>query len=480
MPPAKPSQSGGAFYAAITFVALFIVALAAAVFFGLKVDQYKTQAESMQQTLDEVANPAEQRNLSKLVGKPQRGESYIGTAVGYLNDLVSAITGKQMSKDTPASVKVNDAKMMINDMNERLGEDLPTAYGPEGVDLVHTIDYLKTELDNARKSANELEGLLDNLQEEYDIYVQNIQTKQEELMQENERIQSYAQQIQQSYDDLKKQMEEASDQQLQTYMENREQAQDELKELQNNLQQTRSQLEQAQQDLRVALSQIKSIKPSPDIETDAFKADASIINVDPSAGVVYLDVGTEDRAYRGLTFSVYDSSVPIPEDGKGKAELEIFKITPQASAAKIISSTPTNPVVRKDLVANLIWDKNTSNQFVVTGAFDFDRDGKLDPDGKEKVIQLIEKWGGTIEDKVDINTDFVVLGEEASQMPQPTAAQLEQDPMLQSRYEQAQEDNQRRERIIQNANELAVPIFNQERFFHLIGYSTIAQKSTPL
>jgi RNA polymerase sigma-70 factor (ECF subfamily) len=96
----------------------------------------------------------------------------------------SAITGKQMPKDTPASVKVNDAKMMINDMNERLGEDLPTAYGPEGVDLGHTIDYLKTELDNARKSANELEGLLDNLQEEYEIYVQNIQTKQEELMQE--------------------------------------------------------------------------------------------------------------------------------------------------------------------------------------------------------------------------------------------------------------------------------------------------------
>ena len=117
----------------------------------------------------------------------------------------------------------------------------------------------------------------------------------------------------------------------------------------------------------------------------------------------------------GLTFSVYDSSVPIPEDGKGKAEIEVFEVSPNVSAARVLNSSVNNPIVQQDIVANLIWDSQSSNNFVVVGEFDLNGDGINDKDGNTKVRELIQRWGGKIQDAVTIETDFVILGDRASE-----------------------------------------------------------------
>ena len=122
--------------------------------------------------------------------------------------------------------------------------------------------------------------------------------------------------------------------------------------------------------LQEALAKLEGIKPRPDVEVAAYRPDAKIIRVDLQNELVTLDIGTKDRVYPGLTFAIYQSNVPIPEDGKGKAEIEVFQVGQQVSVARIVTWEKRNPVVPDDLVVNLIWDPKMNNKFVIVGDFD--------------------------------------------------------------------------------------------------------------
>jgi hypothetical protein len=109
---------------------------------------------------------------------------------------------------------------------------------------------------------------------------------------------------------------------------------------------------------------------------------------------VYLDVGSENHVYRGLTFAVYDRNKQILEDEKGKAKIEVFQVEPKVSVARILNPNSKNPIVKEDIVVNLIWDSKTSNRFVVIGDF-VNSSGRTDPDGTRRIREMIERWGGT-------------------------------------------------------------------------------------
>jgi hypothetical protein len=239
-------------------------------------------------------------------------------------------------------------------------------------------------------------------------------------------------------------------------------------------------LENTNESLQLALGKLEEIKPRPDIKVAAYIPDARIVRIDTQANVVYLDIGSDDHVYQGLTFAVYSSNATIPEDGKGKAEIEVFRVTKDIAVAKINFSSKKNPIVIDDIVANLIWDSETSNKFVIAGEFDFDQDGIVESDGREKITRLIERWGGKIVDDVSIETDFIVLGTKARIAPEPTSEEIDTDPIAEQRYQDSIANSVRYDSIQGTAQILHVPIFNQNRFIHLIGYKSTAERSTPV
>ncbi len=162
--------------------------------------------------------------------------------------------------------------------------------------------------------------------------------------------------------------------------------------------------------MNLAQEKLTAIVPPPDSETPAFQPDGKILLVDNQTKMAHLNIGSDDRVYPGLTFSVYDKNFPIPRDGKGKAELEVFDVTKTFSAARIIRSEIKRPIAVDDIVANLIWDSDRTNVFVVAGDFDLDDDGNIDYDGTEKIKALVEKWGGKTTDNVTIDADYLILG----------------------------------------------------------------------
>jgi hypothetical protein len=275
-------------------------------------------------------------------------------------------------------------------------------------------------------------------------------------------------------------MQAATAEQIQDFQTKLEEEQARLRQKQLDLQKTEEKLNETDTLLDEALTKLDAIKPKPDKEVQAYQPDAQIVRVDLQNGIVYLDAGINDHVYRGLTFAIFDRNKPIPEDGKGKAEIEVFQVAEQVSAARIIESDKKDPVVKEDIVANLIWDRNTANHFVVSGEFDFTNDGLIDSDGAQRIIELIERWGGQVDTEITVETDFLILGAEPKPLPRPTQQDLDINPLTQQRYELSRQKVDAYNKILEKAANLGIPVFNQKRFLYLIGYDTLMHKNPML
>ena len=229
--------------------------------------------------------------------------------------------------------------------------------------------------------------------------------------------------------------------------------------------------------MKLTQNELEKLVPPPDSEAPAFKADSKILLVDYQSRIVHLNIGSNDHVYRGLTFSVYEKNAPIPRDGKGKAEIEVFNIEKNISAARIIHSQRGKSIVVDDIVANLIWDSDRVNTFAVSGQFDLNNDGNIDYGGVDKIKALIERWGGQVSDAVSINTDFVILGEAPRVRRKPTFEEMEIYPTAMEEYEASVQRLADYNKVQQRTQDLSIPIFNTERFLYFIGYKTQSSRA---
>ena len=479
MPAGKSSQSNAMLYTVITFVGLFIVATAAAIWFYVKAEEYRTQRAIMEEKISELANSRERSTIVKIVGKPLKKQSYVGTLVTYLDDMVLAITG-QAPEETTASVKKNATVSKINETMELLGGDADAAYGIEGVNLLQTIIQLKTDLETTRDSARNMEKMLHDIEDDYDDTVSNFSRYEKKLIDDKNTFQKQAQKLEAKYQQLEDLMEKSTDDQIANIMGKLKNAEQRFKQKNIELLGLQKKLSETEDALETARDKLESIKPQPNVEVFAYRADAKIVDVDLESKVVYLDIGSDDHVYPGLTFAVYDKSAPIPEDGKGKGEIEVYDVRKHVSMAKIVIYSKKNPIIPDDIAVNLVWDSKTSNKFVVAGEFDFDRSGSVDRNEGEKIKQLIEGWNGRVVDEVTIETDVIVLGAEPKTPYKPSAEQIAFDPMVEQRYEEAQEKLRRYNSVMEKAQIFSVPVFNQKQFMYLIGHEYLDLKSRPL
>ncbi len=474
----QASQGNAMLYALVTFVALFIIATVFAVVYYVKSEEFRTQAELAKEDLKSIANPSERGALARIVGKPTQGKTYLGTMQEVVDDLYKFILGQQPADNLPATVKFNEISMKIDTLNKDiLAEDVNPALGPNGVALLKTIEEMKSKLDNARAEIVQLAQINEDFQTDLEDATNREEQKRENFLAELNQFQSEVDQIRGSFDALKGTMDTANAEQVNTFQEKLDTEQANLRQKQLDLQTTEKKLDESDTLLHDALTKLEAIKPKPDKEVQAHQPDAQIVRIDSQNGIVYLDAGVKDHVYRGLTFAIYDRNKPIPEDGESKAEIEVFQVAERVSAARIVKSDTKDPVVKNDIVANLIWDRNMPNRFVVAGEFDFNNDGRIDADGAQRIAELIERWGGIVADNITVDTDFLIVGIEPVSKRRPSQQELDLDPMAQQRYEISVKKIGDYNQLLDKAASLGIPVFNQKRFLFLIGYDTLANKN---
>jgi hypothetical protein len=473
---ARQTQNSTMLYTVITFVALFIIAAILAVIFYLKSEDWRDQYRTSQRDTNELASENQVRNIGSLVGQKERNQSRLSQLLGYIDQLYVMFVGIQ-PQETSAEVKILEMQAKYKDVLAKLPQEMTIsadANDTNGPGAVSIIAGYNNKLKQKQELADQLTSQLADLNSEYDLARQGAVQREEDLRTQIRSEQEKADSVQQSYDQLRELMDKKATEQVQTIMQQRDQAVDEKNKAKQELQAALSKLTITQNRLEEALSRLDVLKPRPKEDIAAYKPDGHIITVDTSANIVFIDIGSEDKIYPGLTFSVYDRNASVTAEDTSKAEIEVFNVDKNTAAARINKSNKKNPVAEGDIIINLIWDSRTVNRFIVAGEFDFNGDGNIDPDGAEKIKQLIENWSGKVEDVVTIDTDFVVLGTAPQVKKKPTLDEIQADPMANEKYEASLRASEQYQEIKNQAKDLYIPVFNLKRFLNFIGYESLA------
>jgi hypothetical protein len=249
-------------------------------------------------------------------------------------------------------------------------------------------------------------------------------------------------------------------------------AQVELQTLQRNLEKLNKDYDAAKS--RVARNDTKNAM----VRT----VDATIAQVSAD-NICYVNLGYGDHVAPGLTFEVYDRLDGVPKLGdevdtgqlpKGKAAIEIINVGQNSSQCRILRTSPGQTVGQGDLCVNIVYDRNVKPVFYVYGKFDMDQNN-VATDGEAEIIKnLINRWGGRVSDKLNIDVDFVIMGREP-QIPAYSQEEL-QRPIEKAKFDEAQAALKAYEDVRNTAVDFNVPILNQTQFLYYTGYFEAAKR----
>jgi hypothetical protein len=182
----------------------------------------------------------------------------------------------------------------------------------------------------------------------------------------------------------------------------------------------------------------------------------------------YINLGSKDSVAAGMSFTVYPPT-GVEKSGEGKASLVITEVYKTTSECRLRDQQRDDPVVAGDLVANVAFDPTRTHIFVVAGNFDLHGAGMPTPGGAEEVRTLIRQFGGKLADEVDINTDFVILGEKPVSKEEPPGL----DPQARQVFREQAKAIEHFDQIQNRASELHIPMLNTNRFLAFVGYAPI-------
>lgn len=212
------------------------------------------------------------------------------------------------------------------------------------------------------------------------------------------------------------------------------------------------------------------IKP----QSPAELVDGRVISVPGSDGELFIDLGRNDRVMPGMTFEVYNNSTSIRVDTRsgdytrGKASIEIIRVGPETSTARITRAAQGRPVVKDDVIANAVFNPEYRFKFLVHGLFDVNDDGRPSNSEADYVRRRIIDWGGQLIEgnKLTGDLDFLVLG---SQPPMPAPLPPDAEDVEFRSYLQQRESREQYDRLFEQASKAQIPVLNWNRFEVLTG-----------
>jgi hypothetical protein len=204
---------------------------------------------------------------------------------------------------------------------------------------------------------------------------------------------------------------------------------------------------------------------------EAALVDGVVLSVDADGREASISLGRRDHVVLGMTFEVYNAGATIRPnaDGeypRGKASVEVTRVEDASSRARVIRINRGTPLIEGDQLVNPVYDPNKTYRFVVFGNFDTNNDGLATAREAEQIRGFIQDWGGKIQDDIDGDTDFLVLG----QPPILPAAPRPDDPIeVIERYLRLKRVVQKYDELFEAAQKTSIPVLNRNRLFTLTG-----------
>jgi len=130
--------------------------------------------------------------------------------------------------------------------------------------------------------------------------------------------------------------------------------------------------------------------------------DGKILRVEDDLGFAWIDIGQEDRVRRGLIFDVFQ----FVKGGKRlpKGRVEVARIESDFAEVRIIETyDPFNPIAAGDQIASPFYSGDDTPVFVFAGEKPLNR--RL---SREEMVRKIQSFGGTVEESVRLETNYVI------------------------------------------------------------------------
>ncbi|MCH9023039.1 MAG: hypothetical protein IID32_09795 [Planctomycetes bacterium] len=481
-------ESSALLYTMIVFIVLFLASTVVAVMQFMKTEQLRRDRDIAETRFSELATTSEYNLVKPLVVKS--GRTVRSTAIGqitadmrYLAQLVGGVDMVNMD--------ILGAREEIGSRIEMIVEAAEaTLFGPEGrgalspneeesvVSLVTVIGELNDALGSAQADMDSLMIIRDTREMNDSRTIAQQKQQIAEMSGDLTTAAKKSQALTEQYDQLQEDQAGKYQKVIDDLNTRIEQAGRQLQEGQTANTTMAGQVAQLQQGLSDLRERLKLFQPTPETEMAALEADGYVVSVIAEDKIAYINLNKKDHIYRGMTFTVYDSYESIPKSGKGKGSLEVVEIMDSISKCRIWDYDPTNPITERDLLANLIWDKDKRYLFCVSGDFDFDGDGVVDPDGGSRIMKMVEAWGGQATSSLSVDTDFLILGQPPEIPERPSEEEIDSNSDSAVAYNRAIENSRLYNEVLVTGAALGVPTFNRDRFLYFIGY--YQQAKSPL
>lgn len=469
---------------------LFILSTILAIYFYVDADASRRASTDLQKKYREVVAEGElnSQDISALQDAAKSGTdstlnpsmTAMQVALTQRDNLARRIAGPSAAEDpNSASRAVSAANTAIERAAKRLGLDAKTL---PSENLVAAVDSLAGSLGDRQQEVQTLNQVVKDTQEKLKKNTDDTQAQIKQMTDTIEQVRKEQQDavnnvstVTVSKDDQVKSISADYEKQLAAFREQVSSLQQANADLGGRNRQVEAELDR----VRARLSEVR-IDPTQAVTR---QHDGRIIRL-PGNNIAFIDLGAGDHVTAGLTFEVYDKVDGVPQPGDptteenlpaGKASLEVIRVGPTTSECRITRLQPGMTLSEGDLIANLVYDRNTKYNFLVYGNFDLDRNSVATPGDAEVIKRLITQWGGTVAPELNVDTDFVVLGKEP-EIPTVDRAELETDAPLKAKYDEAIAAAEAYAEISSKAREYRIPILNQNRFLYLTGYYDQAKR----
>jgi hypothetical protein len=483
MPPVAQSSRGGLITAVVIFVILFVTATIFAIYYGVDAakahEDYATLKNSViPKVLPAGALTGPELDELDAVRKAEKPQPNITQSMPLLK---VATQQRDNFKDllVPNAPSADAAYNAALDAMRTNAEKLSKAGAtpPSTTSLIDSYNQMGTALLAKQQQVNDLQQQLAAAQKDVATRVDQLNAAVAATQDQVNQIQTSANEAIGGAKSAQTNTQQTVSQIEQDRQREREQAAQAINQLNTQLQARTNEADQMNKELGKIRERLAGGRVSVN-EPIIKAADATIIRV-PGSNIVYISRGAQDQIVPGMTFEIFDRNLGVPrvnttepnnEDAmpQGKASIEVVRVGPTSSEARVTRRTPSAPSLQEgDLAVNLVYDPNVKYNFVVFGKFDLGNKGTPSTQDGDIIRQKIQDWGGQIQNQIGINTDFVVIGAEPN-VPQ-LSDEEKRDPIALQRASAAQQEFEQYQAAIKRAQELHVPILNQNRFLYLIG-----------
>lgn len=451
----------GTIFALVVFVIIAVLTTVLAVLFYLDSQKVKEASANRTQEYNTYIRENERNRYNELRLAARDTDKSV---VAYLAD----------GRDSLAEMVAGDEKLGVNTINTKLQrtlEQLSADKGKqlEGKSLLFAVEQLGADLAAAQDQNTGLGQRLSQLQQEIQALADSrtaIETAHETQMKRLEDEKASLLQTNSDTQSEKDALVGGLQDQLRTANEG---LRDQQRQFDAQLQSVQAELAMVRSLNEKFKGELEKLRPKFDPLVVAERPDGQVLSVLPAEGMAFIDLGRENLISKGMTFEVYSEHTGVtPADkGRGKASLEVTNAGPYSSEVRIMRTTPGDPVIVGDVIANVVYDPNRKYTFMVVGDFDLNNDGRVDPNGKDVIKQMVRNFGGVLTDKIELKTEFLVMG---ADLDPPIKPSSNADPLQRRRYEVARKQFDKFTQLKADAAQLSIPVLNQTRFFHFVGH----------